>query len=63
MRIKITDHKTLVKMLKSNGFVLERTGNHDKWTNGKKSIHVPNKHRGKFSRMLAERLAKEVEII
>jgi hypothetical protein len=62
MRVKITDHKSLVKLLKSNGFILERTGPHDKWTNGKKSVHVPNKH-GKFSRMLAERLAKEVGIL
>ncbi len=53
-RTKITDHKTLIKLLRHNGFVLERTGPHDKWTKGNKSIHVPNKH-GKFSRMLAER--------
>jgi predicted RNA binding protein YcfA (HicA-like mRNA interferase family) len=61
-RTKITDHKTLIKLLRHNGFVLERTGPHDKWTKGNKSIHVPNKH-GKFSRMLAERLAKEAAII
>jgi hypothetical protein len=62
MRVKITDYKSLVKLLKSNRFILERTGPHDKWTKGENSVHIPNKH-GKFSRMLAERLAKEVGII
>ena len=49
----------MIKVLKSNGFYIERTGKHDKWTNGKKSVHVPNDHKG-FSRMLAERLLKGV---
>ena len=57
--MRISSHKCMIKVLKSNGFYIERTGKHDKWTNGKKSVHVPNDHKG-FSRMLAERLLKGV---
>lgn len=63
MRIKITDHKSFVRLLKEHGFNLERTGKHDKWTNGDKSVIVSKKHAGRFSRMLAERLAKELGIL
>ena len=60
--MKIASNKQMIKTLKKNGFYIERTGKHDKWTNGKQSIFVPNNHNG-FSRMLAERLLKEVELV
>ena len=60
--MKIASHKQMIRLLKRNGFYIERTGKHDKWTNGNKSIFVPNNHNN-FSRMLAERLLKEVELI
>ena len=58
MRIKVTDYKTMIKLLKSNGFILKSSGKHEKWSNGDRMIVVPHKHTG-FSRMLAERLIKE----
>ena len=62
MKIKVSDHKTMVRVLKSAGFYLDRSGKHDKWTRGTVSIHVPNNHKG-FSRMLAERLLKEAGLL
>lgn len=52
----------MIKLLKKNGFYIERTGKHDKWTNGSKSVFVPNNHCN-FSRVLAERLMKEVNLL
>lgn len=59
---KISSHKEMIKLLKKNGFYIERTGKHDKWTNGSKSVFVPNNHCN-FSRVLAERLMKEVNLL
>lgn len=60
--MKVSSHKVMIKALKKKGFYIERKGKHDKWTNGKVSIHVPNNHNG-FCRPLAERLLKEASVI
>lgn len=60
-KIKCADHKTMVKILKKHGFIIVRKGKHDRWTNGKSTIHVPNNH-NRFCRPLAERLLKEAGI-
>jgi predicted RNA binding protein YcfA (HicA-like mRNA interferase family) len=60
--MKIASHKQMIKVLKQNGFYIERTGKHNKWTNGRNSVFVPNNHNN-FSRVLAERLLKEIELI
>ena len=62
MKMKCADHKTMIKLLKKNGFYILRKGKHDRWTNGLATIHVPNNHKS-FSRMLAERLLKEAGIM
>jgi hypothetical protein len=62
MATKVTDYKTMVKLLKGAGFYIERSGKHDKWVKGTKAIHAPNNHKG-FSRMLAERLLKEAGVL
>lgn len=60
--MKVSSHKQMIKVLKKNGFYIERTGKHDKWSDGCRSVFVPNNHTN-FSRVLAERLLKEVGII
>lgn len=59
--IKCSDRKTLVKILKENGFRLDRHGKHDILVRGDIKLAIPNKTKG-FSRMLAERLLKEAGI-
>lgn len=63
-RQKIGDRKTLINLLKINGFKLIDISRHEKWSNNIISVYIPNKHsNGKFSRMLAERIAKEAGIV
>ena len=61
-RMKIGDRKTLIRLLKDGGFVLVDSSKHEKWSNGKSSVYVPHKH-GNFSRMLAERIAREAGVL
>lgn len=56
--MKIADRKTLVKILRANGYSLIRHNKHEVYSNGKHSLALPCKRRG-FSRMVAERLIKE----
>jgi predicted RNA binding protein YcfA (HicA-like mRNA interferase family) len=60
--MKCTDRKTLIKILKQNGFSLDRHGKHDIFISGVVKVVVPNKTKG-FSRVLAERLLKEAGIL
>ena len=49
-----------IRILKAGGFYLERRGKHMKWTNGKVSVFVPNRHgSGAMSSPLAKRLLRE----
>ena len=56
--MKIADRKTLVNVLKENGYELIRHNKHEVYSNGSHTLALPNKRRG-FSRMVAERLLKE----
>lgn len=61
-RQKISDYRTLIKCLKNGGFRLIESSKHEKWYNAvsDKTATVPHKHTGgKFSRVLAEKIAKE----
>jgi hypothetical protein len=58
--MKSISHQEFARKLKSGGFYIERSGKHTKWTNGKISIFVPNKHSGGgMSLPLAKRLLRE----
>lgn len=57
---KICDRKTLIKTLKQKGFKVVSSSKHQKWSNGEIVVVIPNKHSGKFSRMLAERIMKNI---
>lgn len=60
---KICDRKNLIKTLKNAGFNLISSAKHEKWSNGKITVLVPNKHTtGKFSRMLAQRILKNANL-
>jgi predicted RNA binding protein YcfA (HicA-like mRNA interferase family) len=62
--IKIADHKTLVKLLTKNGFALVKVGKHMHYRNAQGVLAViPTAHQRKFSRIMAERIAKEVGIL
>lgn len=60
--VKCSDRKTLIKILKENGFSLLRTGKHDIYSNGSYQCAIPSKRKG-FSRILAERLLREAGIM
>jgi hypothetical protein len=61
MKTKIGDKKTLINILKSNGYYLDGGSKHEKWTNGQISVFVP-RHEKSFSRMCAERIIKTAKI-
>lgn len=64
MAQKIGDRRTLVKLLRENGFRLVSSGKHEKWSDGTRSVYVPHSHsQGKWSRILAEKIVKEAGLI
>lgn len=61
-KLKVGDKKTLLKILRDNGFFPDGGAKHDKWTNGEISVFIP-RHEKRFSRMCAERILKQAKII
>jgi predicted RNA binding protein YcfA (HicA-like mRNA interferase family) len=63
--MKITDHKSLINVLKSNNFVLIKSNGHETWQNrddsSKKAV-IPHRHNGSFNRMMAQRIVKQAGI-
>lgn len=57
--MKISSQNEFAKFLKANGFRNEGGRKHDKWTNGSYSFPLSKDKKG-FSRMLAERMIKQV---
>ena len=62
MKIKVGDKKTLLKILKEEGFVLERHNKHAIYVKGDKKAVIPNKTKN-FSRMCCERVLKDVGLM
>lgn len=56
---KVGDRKTLINILKAGDYIMVDTGKHEKWSNGEKSVYVPNKKSNGFSRILAEKIVKQ----
>lgn len=61
--MKVISHKDFRKILVKNGFYLERSSKHQKWTNGKVSLWIPQASSKKdICVPMAQRLLKEAGI-
>jgi predicted RNA binding protein YcfA (HicA-like mRNA interferase family) len=61
--MKVISHKNIRKILTKNGFYMERSSKHQKWTNGKVSVWIPQESSKKdICVPMAQRLLKEAGI-
>ena len=59
--MRISDRKTLIKVLRAHDFALIRTKTHDIYSNGSATVPVPKTGK-RWSRILAEKICKEAGI-
>ena len=59
--MRISDRKTLIKVLRSNGFDLIRSKTHDIYSNGSATVPVPKTGK-RWSRILAAKICREAGI-
>lgn len=60
--MKVISHKDFRKTLIKNGFYLERSSKHQKWTNGKVSVWIPQSSSKDLCVPMAKRLLREAGI-
>lgn len=61
--MQVLSHKDFRKILTKNGFYQERSSKHQKWTNGKVSIWIPQSNKKDICAPMAKRLLKDAGIL